>query len=188
MTFLLMNNISDLFFNNTKPFWHWVREISKYVFNVETDQEAFPYFAYSNIHKCQAAKNKKSLYNYDYVIQKELSKNCVQKAGWIYREINEINPKNVILFLGYAKDCYLAKIFIQNKEDVNTFDYSLYGLKSKTFKHGKIIQLREGNRRYILTNHPQGTPIKTLEEIKRIIKTNDWTGAIPWKMPNPDEI
>ena len=90
-----------------------------------------------------------------------------------------------MLFLGYADDCYLSKLFIQNETGIETYDYSNYGLDSESFSKGKIVQLRDGDRRFILTNHPQLTPTIVRDEIIRIIKEDDWTDAINWKMPIP---
>ena len=178
-------DIKDLFLNDIKPFWNWVREITESVLNIESKDDAFQYFAYSNLHKCQAASKGSDLDSSDYIIYETISENCIQKAGWIYREITEIKPRNVVLFLGYADDCYLSKLFIQNETGIETYDYSSYGLDSESFSKGKIVQLRDGDRRFILTNHPRGTPTIIRDEIIRIIKEDDWTDAINWKMPIP---
>jgi hypothetical protein len=191
--------VRNLFLNDNYSFWDWVREINKSIFDNESAKEVFPYFAYSNVHKCQAVPKGWTFNDTpDYIIDENVSTNCITNAGWIYREINEIAPKNVVLFLGFQWDHYLAKLFLQNEKLIKKFNYDYYIKKSsdkdrikylKKRKSGDykdddyFIHLRDGNRRFIITNHPQGAPHEIRDEIIRIIKNNDWRKSIRWKMP-----
>jgi hypothetical protein len=162
--------------NGRSLFWKWVKKISVDILETEPE-EAFEHIAYSNLHKCQSRKKGGDLCSPRYEICEKLSKNCIQKAGWLYREIEKIGAINVILFSGRRRECLLAKLFLDDNE----------GRLIKWRNHGKVLftQLRDGAIRFIITNHPQGTPLEVREEIVRIIKHNDWKNAIDWKMPRP---
>jgi len=175
------------------PFWNWVREISTRVLSPERKHlcEAFSRIAYSNLHKCQSRKKGSTMEVFcrsNYRINEDLSRNCIQKAGWIYHEIEEIDAKNIIVFAGRKNDGLLARIFLgDDSRYLKKFDYSKYYLTPRTREMRKdrdvFVHLKDGNRRFIVTNHPQGTPNEIQEEIIRIIKENDWSGAKAWKMP-----
>lgn len=186
--------VENLFFeskpeeNGCSPFWKWVRKISEEVLE-KSSEEAFKHIAYSNLHKCQSREKGGDFCSPDYEIIEELSTNCIQKAGWLYREIEKIGAKNVILFSGRACDFLLAKLFLGDIKGalIRKFDYSNCDLEQNVLKKRKdrdlFIHLRDRDRRFIITNHPQGTPREIRNEIIRIIKDNDWSSAVDWKLP-----
>jgi len=188
------DQVESLFFerepeeNGYSPFWKWVRRISEEVLEKESE-DAFRHIAYSNLHKCQSRRREGDFCSSSYEIIEELSRNCIQRAGWIYLEIGEIGAKNVIIFSGRAHECLLARLFLGDNEGrlVRKFDYSNYDLKQSVLEKRKdrdlFVHLRDGVRRFIITNHPQGTPLKIRDEIIRIIKYNDWSNATDWKLP-----
>jgi hypothetical protein len=190
--------VRDLFFetnpedNGYSPFWKWVKKISQDVLEMGPE-DAFRHIAYSNLHKCQSWKKGWDPSSPNYQIMEELSINCIQKADWLYREIKKIEAKNIILFSGRRNDCLLARLFLNDNEGglIRKFDYSRYNLDEKTLKKRScrdlFIQLRDGARRFIVTNHPQGTPSEIRDEIVRIIKWDDWKNAIDWKLPKPNK-
>jgi hypothetical protein len=174
--------------NNYSPFWKWVRRISEEVLKLKPS-DTFKHIAYSNLIKCQSRRKGGDFFSSSYELSNELPTNCIKRAGWIYREIEKIEAKNVILFAGRAKELYLARLFLDDMEGkmIRKFDYSNCDLPEKILKKRKdrdlFIHLRDGRRRFILTNHPQGTPHEIRDEIVRIVGENDWTGSIEWKMP-----
>jgi hypothetical protein len=197
--------VKRLFFEREKkesgiiysPFWRWVRTISTEVTSPTRDpQEAFRCIAYSNLHKCQVRdKPTKEIFNDSNYQLDELSfRNCIQRAGWIYKEIEEIGPKNIIVFAGYKEENLLARIFLGKRyrtlsARARTFHYNNSHLTLKDRKKGKgrkdlFVHLRDGKRRFIVTHHPQGTPLVIRKEIIRIIGEGDWSTARVWKMPN----
>jgi hypothetical protein len=175
------------------PFWKWVKVISTEVTSPTKDpQEAFRRIAYSNLHKCQVrdGSTKNDFNESSYQIDEVSFRNCIQKARWIYKEIEEIRAKNIVVFSGRTEENLFAKIFLGNSEDrtLKTFDYSNFGVTGKQLKKWKgrdlFVHLRDGNNRFIVANHPQGTPEPVLKEIIRIIREDDWSTAETWKMPN----
>jgi hypothetical protein len=190
----LTDQVKSLFFemnpeeNRYSPFWKWVKKISEDVLEKEPE-DAFKHIAYSNLHKCQSREKGSDLCSPNYKIIEELSINCIQKAGWLYREIEEIGARNIILFSGRRRECFLARLLLGDEEGrlIRKFDYSHCGLDENILKKRKnrdlFIHLRDGARRFIITNHPQGTPHQILDEIIRIIKHNDWNNALDWKLP-----
>ena len=128
-----------------------------------------------------------------YELYKELFLNCIRKAGWIYREINRIGAKNVVLFSGRANECELARILLTDDEGklLKKFDYSKYDFTEEIMRkwtnRDLFIHLKDGTRRFIVTNHPQGTPTEIRDEIVRIIKSNDWDNSVQWRMPEISE-
>lgn len=190
------DQVKSLFFemhpedNRYSPFWKWVKKITEEVFETEPE-DAFKYIAYSNLHKCQSREKGGDLCSSNYETIEELSINCIQKAGWLYREIEKIGAKNVIIFSGRRHGCLLAKLFLGDNGGsfIRKFDYSHCSLEENILQKRKdrdlFIHLRDGVRRLIITNHPQGTPHEIRDEIIRIIKHNDWNNAIDWKLPRP---
>lgn len=176
------DQVKSLFFetnpkeNGYSIFWKWVKKISEDVLETES-KEAFKHIAYSNLHKCQSRRKGGNMFSRRYEICKELSQNCIQEVGWLYREIRKIEPMNVILFSGRRREYLLARLFLHDNEGKLT--------KSR-WRNGKdlCIHLRAGDRRFIITNHPLGTPLEIRDKIIRIIKDNDWKNAIDWKMPS----
>jgi hypothetical protein len=175
------------------PFWNWVNVISTEVTSPKKDpQEAFRCIAYSNLHKCQVrdGSTKKDFDESSYQIDKVSFRNCIQRAGWIYKEIEEIGAKNIVVFSGRKEENLLARIFLGNDEyrTLKTFDYSNSCVTPKQCEKWKgrdlFVHLRDGNRRFIVANHPQGTPEPVRKEIIRIIGEDDWSTAEAWKMPN----
>jgi hypothetical protein len=174
------------------PFWEWVKVISKEVLSPEKKTEAFARIAYSNLHKCQSRKKGSTRDDFcssSYQSTKRLSENCIRKAGWIYREIKEIEPKNVIVFAGRKNQYRLARLFMNDEEGklLRKFDYGNYELTPSQYEERNerdlFVHLRDGSRRFIVTNHPQGTPNEIRSEIVRIISEDDWSMAEDWKMP-----
>lgn len=153
--------------------------------------DTFKHIAYSNLIKCQSRRKGVDFRESSYDLSTKLAENCVKKAGWIYREIEKIEAKNVILFTGRRNEYYLARLFLDEWEGkmIRKFDYSNYDLPKAFLKRGKdrnlFVHLRDGTRRFILTNHPQGTPNMISDEIVRIVGEDDWTGSVNWKMPRP---
>jgi len=181
--------VKSLFFemepenNGYSPFWKWVRRISEQVLQMEAE-DAFKHIAYSNLHKCQSRKRGGDFCSSDYAIREELSVNCIQKAGWIYHEIEKIGAKNIIVFSGRAHKCLLARIFLGDIEGtlMRRFDYNNFG-STHSRRRDLFVHLRDEARRFILTNHPQGTPHEIRDEIIRIIRQNDLSSAENWSMP-----
>jgi len=175
------------------PFWEWVRIISTEVLSHNKNHvEAFTRIAYSNLHKCQSKRKGSTRDDFcrsSYQITEELSRNCIQKAGWIYREIDEIKAKNIIIFSGRKNQGLLARLFLGDDEGrlLKKFDYGNYDLppsqREKRKSRDIFVHLRDGARRFIVTNHPQGTPSEIRNEIVRIIKEDDWGKAEGWRMP-----
>jgi len=172
------------------PFWKWVRVISTKIFSTQDLETALSRIAYSNLHKCQARKKGSDPDDSSYQLVEILSEKCIKEAGWIFHEIQEINAKNIIIFIGRKSNCWLAKLFLNNEmEDALTkFDYDNYKLsiedREKRKNRDLFIHLRDGDRRFIITNHPQGTPNELRDEIIRIITQDDWTNARDCEIPD----
>jgi hypothetical protein len=182
------------------PFWQWVRIISTQVeekaegLQPMTPQETFSHIAYSNLLKCQVRRLPSSgetketvLAKSKYQVNTEVCVNCIQKAGWIYREIVALDAKNIIVFAGSERNS-LARIFLNYEPDktLTRFDNTNYKLKEEEQKKVEtknlyLMNLRDGKRRFIITNHPQGTPTVVRDKIVEIIKGN--VSGNPWKMP-----
>ncbi len=193
--------VERLFFSRSRevsgirysPFWEWVRNISTEVLSPErSSKEAFTRIAYSNLHKCQSRKKGSTEEDFcrsSYQTAPKLSINCIQKGGWIYREIEEIGAKNIIVFSGRKNQHQLAKLFLGFHKDgtLRTFDYDGYDLTSSQREVRKdrdlFVHLADGTRRFIITNHPQGTPNEIRDEIIRIVKEDDWSESEAWRMP-----
>jgi len=192
------NHLENLFFKRksggiqNSPFWNWVNFISTKVLSPGNPEEAFSRIAYSNLHKCQLRRKGSTdddFYKPSYQFDEDLSRNCINKAGWIYREIDAIEARNVIIFAGRRYNGLLAKIFLGYDVDtsIRKFNYDKFDLLPNQRENWKdrdiFVHLRNGSRRFIVTNHPQGTPSLIRDEIVRIIKENDWSGSETWDMP-----
>lgn len=170
---LFLKNSEESGITNS-PFWNWVNEISTRVLN-EEPEEAFTKIAYSNLHKCQSRKNKEDFDDPTYQLYPKLSQFCIKEEGWILREIEKINPKNVIIFSGVKQDRLLAKLLLEKifpgeDREITTFDCRLYTKEHKDrCKKDIFIRFKKNSRRYIITNHPQGSPDEIKEEIIRKI-------------------
>jgi hypothetical protein len=165
------------------PFWHWVINISEQLISPGQAEKAFNYIAYSNLVKCQARERPSSqdekyedvMKKSSYQITEKLYRNCIQKAGWIYREIRTIEAKNIIIFAGRKQNHFLARLFLNDEEGI---------IISKTdYEHNYIMRLTDGVRNFVISYHPQGAPKSLRDEIIRTIEKDDWNKAIQWKMP-----
>jgi len=179
--------IKALYFKDSKksgiinsPFWNWVNDISTKVHGIKPE-EAFKKIAYSNLNKCQSRATEEGFSKPQYQLVEKLSTNCIKESKWIFKEISEVNPKNVIVFTGIRRGYLLAKLFIGDKNTIKYFNCNLYDEDHK-WRCGKdlFIHLRDGDRRFIITNHPQGTPNEVKDEIIRIIKDDYWESAEKW--------
>lgn len=178
--------------NNYSPFWKWVRTISEGVM-VSEFGEPFKHIAYSNLIKCQSRPKGYDFLSSSYSLSCEIATNCVRKAGWIYRETKQIRAKNIIVFAGVKKEFYLARLFLNDLKGslIRKFDYnsvnSREAIREKRKGKDLFLHLRDGDNRFIVTNHPQGTPHEIRDEIVRVIRENDWTGSMEWWMPEPQQ-
>ncbi len=182
------NWVAELYFtcdHGRSPFWRWVKNIAESI--IQKEEDSFRYIAWSNLLKCQARKI--NIDDSDFEPNEFLCRNCIQNARWIFKEIRELQPYNVIIFSGRKDGCFLSKIFLNDDRGIliKKFDYSGYDLPSRTLKIRKnrdlFTHLKIGEQRIILTNHPRGTPLEIRDEIIRIISDNDWSGAIDWQLP-----
>ena len=175
--------------NNYSLFWKWVRAISEGV--LSEYKNPFAHIAYSNLVKCQSRPKGKNFCSSSYALSSETAANCISKAGWIYREIREIGAKNIIVFSGIKWKFYLARLFLDDEEGkmIRKFDYDSVGSRQEIREKRKntdlFIHLRDENRRFIITNHPNYTPHEIRDEIIRIIRENDWGSSLEWKNPKP---
>ena len=162
------------------PFWEWIRVISTKVFSTDL-ATAFSQIAYSNLHKCQARKIGSDPDDSNYQLVKNLSRKCIKEAAWIFHEIEEIKPKNIIIFAGRKENCWLARLLLNNSDEniLTKFNYDNYKLsiddRRKRKNRDLFVHIKDGDRRFIITNHPQGTPNEIREEIIKIIKQDYWT-------------
>lgn len=175
--------------NNYSPFWKWVRTISERVLKPEFENP-FNHIAYSNLIKCQSRSKGKDFRASQYELSSEIATNCIRKAGWVYREIRQIGAKNIIVFAGIQENFYLAKLFLNDEKKgkmISKFDYNQVNsrevMRIKRKDKDLFVQLRDREKRFIITNHPQGAPHEIRDEIVRIIRENDWTGSVEWSMP-----
>lgn len=170
------------------PFWQWVRVISTEILapkNLDKDNKlkyAFTRIAYSNLHKCQNRKENSSPNKSTYQLLKTLSWNCIKDARWIYREIDAIKPKHIIVFAGSkrlgTRDFFLARLFSKHEEKkIKTYKYANQSRKKKRKGKDFILKKKDDEKKFIVTNHPQGTPTEIRTEIIRIIKENNWEDA-----------
>jgi hypothetical protein len=172
--------IEDLFFKRKEsgitnsPFWNWVNSIATEVLSPGNPEDAFSRIAYSNLNKCQSRRKDASEADFcdsSYKLSETLSRNCIQWQRWIFKEIDKIDARNIIVFAGRKKGGLLARIFLNynGNEALSKFEYSDGSRKDLDL----FIHLRKGGRRFIITNHPQGTPDELRREIVRILKEND---------------
>jgi hypothetical protein len=177
--------------NSESNFWKWVINIS---INLEgekpnnqeiKDNEALYHMAYSNLLKCQVRprkdekEDKITLNNSTYQRNKKVINNCITTAQWIYREIEEIDARNVIIFAG-SENNGLARAFLKFEPE-----RALTKFKNTAFY---LENLQDGDRRIIVTNHPSARgryrpPDDLRDEIVKIIKS-DVRGKA-WSMPKP---
>jgi hypothetical protein len=169
------------------PFWEWVRVISTEILSPKNLDKsgklkfAFPRIAYSNLHKCQNWKEDQDSNTTAYNLVEALSTNCVRRARFIYDEIKEINAQHIIVFAGTkhsrTQDFFLAKLFLgYENRNIQTYRYSEPKWQKRNGKD-ILIKVKDNERRFIVTNHPQGTPTEIREKIIKIIKENDWEDA-----------
>lgn len=180
--------VEKLYFENYSPFWFWVAAIAEKVL-LPNFGFPFAHIAYSNLIKCQARKEN-NFYSPHYELS-ETSLNCIRKAGWIFREINRIGAKNIVIFSGIKKDFFLARLLLNmdNHIDITKFDYRNVTDSRKFDKRNDLfVHLKVGDIRFIITNHPSYTPQQIRDEIIRIIKENDWHSAVNWKMPTMEDV
>lgn len=186
--------VEDLYNSDKGPFWVWVREISSKV--LKKKENVLPYLAYTNLLKCQIRKD--TLKNPNWKYYEPAAIYCIQKLGWIYKEISYVKPKNVIIFIGTDRDYALTKLFLktENGELIKKFDFSRYKIKkiNKRFSDNFLfvhIKEHQTKTRFILTIHPgaYGTyfPSEMKEIVKRkiitIVQNDNWNDAIDWEMP-----
>ncbi len=176
--------VERLFFERQKeksrikysPFWRWVKEISMEVTSPTKDpQEAFRRIAYSNLHKCQVrdGPTRKDFDDRKYQLDELSFRNCIQRAGWIYKEIEEIGATNIVVFSGTKKKNLLARIFLGKDQEL-----------AKWKGRYLFVHLKDGKRRIIVVNHPHGTLKAVRKRIAKTIREDDWSTARAWKMPN----
>ena len=184
----------EKFYKSRSPFWAWIRKISQEI--VAKDKiflstrmaYVFERIAWTNLLKCQC-RSGNDLSRSTYEFDERVATNCIQKAKWIFHEIERIDARNIIVFSGRAHEYALARIFLNLSKDeqVPKFDYTKCDLPSEKIEKWKdrdlFIHLKDANRRFIVTNHPQGTPANVREEIIKIIK-NDLKSPTYWKMPH----
>ena len=175
--------------NNYSPFWKWVRTISENLLKPEFENP-FRHIAYSNLIKCQSRSKGKNFRDSKYELSSEIATNCIRNCGWIYREIRQIGAKNIIVFSGIQDDFYLARLFLNDEKEgkmITKFDYNSVNSRESMRKERKdkdlFVHLRDGEKRFIITNHPQGTPHEIRDKIVQIIRDNDWTCSDGWRMP-----
>jgi len=185
--------VEDLYFGRKgsgveySPFWEWVRVISTKILSPEhLDKKgkleyAFPRIAYSNLHKCQNWRANQDSSKTTYNLIEMLSTNCIKRARYVYDEIKKINARHVIVFAGTKRSetlgFFLARLFLgyENKS-IQTYRYSEPEWQKRNGKD-ILIKMKDNERRFIVTNHPQGTPTEIRDKIIRIIKENDWEDA-----------
>jgi len=177
--------IEEYFKEKKKPFWRWVNEISTSVINSKDEDYVLSCIAYTNLHKCEVRLSDMDSSNYE--LDDMSFENCIRNQGWIFKEIEELKPKNVIVFAGRKDEGRLAKLFLGNEKLFSNFNYSKYSdLTSKQLERWKndvFIHLRDGDRRFIITNHPQGTSkIIRSKIIDLILDPNSIGEAKKWKM------
>jgi hypothetical protein len=170
------------------PFWEWIRVISAKVLAPEILgyddklKHAFPRIAYSNLHKCQNRRENHKLEESSYELLETLSRNCIHEARWVYREIEAIAPKHVIVFAGSrrykSQTFFLARLFLNYQaKNIKTIQYSEKSRWRKRNGKDFVTKVRDNERRLIVTNHPQGTPTEIRDEIIDTIKENDGSDA-----------
>jgi len=81
------------------PFWGWVNSISTDILSPGNPEEAFTRIAYTNLNKCQSRKKDASEEDFcesNYRITEEMSRNCIQKQKWVFKEITakEVDAKS----------------------------------------------------------------------------------------------
>lgn len=169
--------IKQLFYGKANPksqFWKWVKYISEEILGKEN---AFRQIAWTNLLKCQCRKGI-TLDSDKFEAHQDLIENCIRELGYIFREIQKIKAKNIIVFSGRRDNSILARYFLNDSEGklLRKFDYSSYPLSDYELKIRKdrdlFIHIKNGNKRFIITNHPRGTPILIRDQIVKIINNN----------------
>ena len=163
-------------------FWRWLREITKRIYDNDNLEYLMSKIVYTNLHKCQVRPGKNATEDeFDvskYYLEPNSLKHCIQDARWIHKEIDYLNPKNIVIFSGRKYDGLIARILYESlggkPNEITYFPYRNYGItpneqkKKDIFMHFKDAHAR----RYIITNHPQYTSPLIKEEIIKIIKQN----------------
>lgn len=168
-------------------FWEWIRVISTEILSPKNLDKtgkleyAFPRFAYSNLHKCQSWEENQDSDNTTYNLIETLSLNCIKKTRCIYNEIKRINAKHIIVFAGTkgskTQDFFLARLFLgYGNKSIQTYKYSMPKWQKRNGRD-ILIKLKDNERRFIVTNHPQGTPIEIRKRIIKILKQDYWDDA-----------
>lgn len=170
----------DLYFNldeddNYSPFWGWVCEITERV--LRKGEDSFDHIAWSNLMKCKISNI--DLDSSPCLLVGKRDKYCIQDAKWVFKEIKEIKPKNIVVFSGVDKDFRLAKLFLRNEDFINELDKSNKLTDRKLF----FSHLRNGDQRIIITNHPQYSHPSLKEKIINVISNNDWSDSVEWQIP-----
>jgi len=168
----LGNNDNDSF----SHFWEWVRQISSEVLKLPLE-EAFNHIAYSNLIKCQARETLEDFDNPTRIPYDSISINCIQRSRWIHKEIEEIDPYNVIVFTGVADQYFLSELFLNDPYHI-LIDLSLKYRENNKF----LIYLNDGKRNYFITRYPKGSFNSLRKEIIEIIKGERKKKPLIWKL------
>lgn len=185
--------IEHLYFtadNGRSVFWKWVKIITESVYGREDD--SFKFIAWSNLHKCQVRDKPK--FDSKYEFYEEVSRNCIAQARWIFKEIEILNPDNVVVF-GHGPDKELVKIFLNDHGDYLSYldisDSKLSIEKKEYWKNRCLFtHLFDSNKNinFIFTLYPKSYVNSIVAEtirnkIIRIITSNFRKEAKEWVMP-----
>jgi len=167
-------DMDQLFFEENSNFWRWVRNISKEV--IKKDDNSFNYIAWTNLHKCKV--HEKTIAVPGYTPNPEISKNCIKNCKWVFKEINILQPKNVVIF-GTGSNGMLPEMFFQlNSSNFDTVNNLYFIRKIDKIKKIKFIQtyhpnyldhLSSKNKKLILNEI-----IESIQNDKLMIKFSEW--------------
>jgi hypothetical protein len=170
----------DLYFNLDdddyySPFWGWAREITEEI--IGKGDNSFHHIAWSNLIKCKLGNS--DLEESSCILVGKRDKYCIQDAKWVFKEIKQLKPKNIIVFAGVDKTFRLARLFLGDEKFINVVD-----------KNGKLsdrnlffTHLKNGDQRIIVTNHPQYSHTSLKKKIINVVSNNDWSGSVSWNLP-----
>ncbi len=130
------------------PYWNYTKEIAKRLYG--SAEEGWKRIAFSNIIKCN---NSDSVDTATY----EMKKYCIVELGVIWKEIEILQPKNVVFYTHWHYDDFIDKFIVGDQyKDITDRNHKIpNGLKEISWWHREFYKDEKLIMRMLRTSHPE---------------------------------
>jgi len=165
------NLAAELFYNSGWAYWEYTKQILGKIF--DSVDEGWKKVAITNLIKCTNTKTEDKT-------EEIMKKNCIEKLGIVWKEIDILKPTNVVLYLGpdydeFIENKMLKKFLNINKiEEVYNKDHFINIGNKKCRCWERNLLLNCGKEINLLRiSHPQFMNKKEyINEIKKWVENN----------------